>query len=99
MIELAKLTHLSTIEIEAAVKSMRSMEDPRFIEARCIEVNRLENRADDELSKAMVELFKTENTLTIIKLKDVYDYLEEATDYCEDVADVLSDIAIRHSTG
>jgi len=99
MIELAKLTHLSTVEIEAAVKSLRSMEDPRFIEERCIEVNRLENLADDELSKAMVELFKTDNTLTIIKLKDVYDYLEMATDYCEDVADVLSDIAIRHSPG
>ncbi len=99
MIELAKLIHLSTVEIEAAVKSLRSMKDPRFIEERCIEVNRLENLADDELSKAMIELFQTENTITIIKLKDVYDYLEMATDYCEDVADVLSDIAIRHSTG
>lgn len=98
MIELAKLIHLSTVEIEAAVKSMRSMGDPRYIEERCIEVNRLENLADDELSKAMTELFSTENAITIIKLKDIYDYLEMATDYCEDVADVLSDIAIRHST-
>jgi len=98
MIELAKLIHLSTVEIEGAVKCLRSLGDPRFIEERCIEINRLENLADDELSKAMVELFKTENTLTIIKLKDIYDYLEMATDYCEDVADVLSDIAIRHAS-
>lgn len=98
MIELAKLIHLSTVEIEAAVKSLRSMKDPRYIEERCIEVNRLENLADDELSKAMIELFRTENTVTIIKLKDIYDYLEMTTDYCEDVADVLSDIAIRQSS-
>jgi len=97
MIELAKLIHLSTIEIEAAVKSMRSMKDPRYIEERCIEVNRLENLADDELSKAMTTLFNTDNAIAIIKLKDIYDYLEMATDYCEDVADVLSDIASRHS--
>jgi uncharacterized protein Yka (UPF0111/DUF47 family) len=98
MIELAKLIHLSSVEIEAAVKSLRSMMDPRYIEERCIEVNRLENLADDELSKAMIELFRTTDPITIIKLKDVYDYLEMATDYCEDVADVLSDIAIRHSS-
>ncbi len=98
MIELAKLIHLSSIEIEAAVRSLRSMKDPRFIEERCIEINRLENLADDELSKAMIELFRTNDPITIIKLKDVYDYLELATDYCEDVADILSDIALRHSS-
>ena len=98
MIELAKLIHLSSVEIEAAVRSLRSMKDPRFIEERCIEINRLENLADDELSKAMIELFQTNDPITIIKLKDVYDYLELATDYCEDVADILSDIAIRHSS-
>jgi uncharacterized protein Yka (UPF0111/DUF47 family) len=97
MIDLAKFIHLSTVEIEAAVKSLRSMKDPRYIEERCIEVNRLENLADDELSKAMIELFRTDDTITMIKLKDIYDYLEMATDYCEDVADVLSDIAIRYS--
>ena len=98
MIELAKLIHLSSVEIEAAVRSLRSMKDPRFIEERCIEINRLENLADDELSKAMIELFRTNDPITIIKLKDVYDYLELATDYCEDVADILSDIALRHSS-
>jgi uncharacterized protein Yka (UPF0111/DUF47 family) len=61
-------------------------------------VNRLENLADDELSKAMTNLFNTDNAIAIIKLKDIYDYLEMATDCCEDVADVLSDIAIRHSS-
>jgi hypothetical protein len=74
------------------------MQDPRYIEERCIEINRLENLADDELSKAMIALFHTDNTITIIKLKDIYEYLEMATDYCEDVADVLSDIALKHSS-
>jgi uncharacterized protein Yka (UPF0111/DUF47 family) len=98
MIELAKLVHLSSIEIEAAVKYLRSLKDPRYIEERCIEVNRLENLADDELSKAMINLFRSDDSITIIKLKDIYDNLEMATDYCEDVADILSDIAIRHSS-
>ena len=97
MIELAKLIHMSTVEIESAVKGIRSIKDPRYIEERCIEVNRLENVADDVLAHAVTDLFKTTNAITIIKLKDIYEHLETATDYCEDVANVLSDIAIRHS--
>jgi predicted phosphate transport protein (TIGR00153 family) len=97
MIELAKIIHMSTTEIEGAVKGIRSLKDPRYIEERCIEVNRLENLADDVLAHAVTELFKTDDAITIIKLKDIYEHLETATDYCEDVANVLSDIAIRHS--
>jgi hypothetical protein len=97
MIELAKLIHMSTNEIESAVKGIRSLKDPRYIEERCIEVNRLENLADDVLAHAVTDLFKTNDAITIIKFKDIYEHLETATDYCEDVANVLSDIAIRHS--
>ena len=97
MIELAKLIHMSTTEIESAVKGIRSIKDPKYVEERCIEVNRLENLADDVLAHAVTDLFKTTDAITIIKLKDIYEHLETATDYCEDVANVLSDIAIRHS--
>jgi len=97
MIELAKLIHMSTVEIEGAVKGIRSIKDPRYVEERCIEVNRLENLADDVLAHAVTDLFKTTDAIQIIKLKDIYEHLETATDNCEDVANVLSDIAIRHS--
>ena len=97
MIELAKLIHMSACEIESAVKGIRSIKDPRYIEERCIEVNRLENLADDVLAHAVTDLFKTNDAITIIKFKDIYEHLEIATDHCEDVANVLSDIAIRHS--
>jgi len=97
MIELAKLIHMSTSEIEGAVRGIRSIKDPRYIEERCIEVNRLENLADDVLAHAVTDLFRTNDAIMIIKYKDIYEHLETATDYCEDVANVLSDIAIRHS--
>jgi predicted phosphate transport protein (TIGR00153 family) len=97
MIELAKLIHMSTVEIESAVRSIRSLRDPRYIEERCIEVNRLENLADDVLAHAVTDLFRTTDAIAIIKLKDIYEHLETATDNCEDVANTLSDIAIRHS--
>jgi uncharacterized protein Yka (UPF0111/DUF47 family) len=97
MVELAKLIQLSVVELEDAVKGIRSMKYPHQIETRCIEVNRLENLADDILAHAINDLFKTEDPIAIIKRKDIYEYLEIATDKCEDAANVLSDIAIRHS--
>jgi uncharacterized protein Yka (UPF0111/DUF47 family) len=95
--ELAKLIHLSAVEIEGAVKCIRSIRDPNFIRERCIEINRLENLADDVLAEAITNLFRTNDPMTVIKLKDIYESLEIATDKCEDVADVLSDIAFRHA--
>ncbi len=97
MVELAKLIQLSAVEIEKAVNSIRSIKDPAMIEDRCIEVNRLENIADNVLGRAIMDLFQREDAITIIKLKDIYENLEMATDKCEDVANVLSDIAIRHT--
>jgi uncharacterized protein Yka (UPF0111/DUF47 family) len=97
MVELAKLIQLSVVELEDAVKGIRSMKNPHLIENRCIEVNRLENLADDILAHAINDLFKTDDPIAIIKRKDIYEYLEIATDKCEDAANVLSDIAIRHS--
>lgn len=97
MVQLAKLIQLSVVEIEKAVTGIRSIKDPGLIEERCIEVNRLENIADNVLGHAIMDLFKTKDAITIIKLKDIYENLEMATDKCEDVANVLSDIAIRHS--
>ena len=97
MVQLAKLIQLSVVEIEKAVTGIRSIKDPGLIEERCIEVNRLENIADNVLGHAIMDLFKTNDAITIIKLKDIYENLEMATDKCEDVANVLSDIAIRHS--
>lgn len=97
MIELAKIIHMSTAEIESAVRGIRSIKDPKYIDERCIEVNRLENLADDVLAHAVTDLFKTNDAIAIIKFKDIYEHLETATDRCEDVVNVLSDIAIRHS--
>jgi uncharacterized protein Yka (UPF0111/DUF47 family) len=88
---------MQTAELESAVKGIRKIKSPKYIEERCIEVNRLENLADDVLAHAVTDLFRTQHAITIIKLKDIYEHLETATDYCEDVANVLSDIAIRHS--
>lgn len=97
MQDFAQLIRLSTIQLECGVKSIRSTKDSTVLDSCGIEVNRLENLADDLLSKAIKKLFSSNDPVLIIKLKDIYECLETATDMCEDVTNVLSDISIRHS--
>ena len=60
-----------------------------------IEVNRLENLADDVLTVSLGELLKTGDPVRIIKLKEIYETLEIVTDRCEDVANILEDIVAK----
>ena len=62
-----------------------------------MEVNRLENSADDVHDEALRRLFEEErDAINIIKWKEVLDLLEEATDRCEDVANVLESVVVKH---
>ena len=93
----AQLIRLSTVQLECGVKGIRSIKNSNPMEGCGIEINRLENMADDLLSQSIKHIFAMEDPMTTIKLKDIYECLEIATDKCEDVVNVLSDISIRHS--
>ena len=62
-----------------------------------VEINRLENEADKAASRAMGELFTTTDVIEILKWRDIYNDLEEATDRAEDAANVLEGIVLKHS--
>ncbi len=67
-----------------------------------VEVNRLENAADDLYRKALGELFNPEpgapvNALEVLKWREIFDYLENATDACEDVANILEGIVLEYA--
>ena len=64
----------------------------------CIEINRLENEADRIGRSAVVDLFnKEKDPITLIKLKEVYEFFEATIDSCEDVADVLQGVVVKNS--
>jgi len=61
------------------------------------EINRLEKKADKTASLAMGELFTNPDVIEILKWRDIYNDLEEATDRAEDAANVLEGIVLKHS--
>jgi len=97
MVDFSKIIRLSAEQLESGVRSIRKQAGFDECENCYIEVNRLENVADDLLSRATRSLFECEDPVRIIKYKDVYECLEISTDKCEDVVNILSDICIRHA--
>jgi len=62
-----------------------------------VEINRLENEADDLHDEALRRLFEEAgDPLLVMKWKEVLDLLEEATDRCEDVANVFEAVVVKH---
>ena len=61
-------------------------------------MNRLEQLADDLGREAVTELFSSErDCILLIKLKEIYDLLEQTVDHCEDVADALQNVMVKNS--
>ena len=95
--DLADVLHRATQQVEAAMRGLRSMREPQLTLKLCIDINRLENEADAILRRSVARLFKEEkDPIVVIKWKEVYENLENATDRCEDVANIIEGVILEH---
>jgi uncharacterized protein len=96
--ELADVICQSTAEVSRAITELRQKVSLKVILKRSVEINRLENLADKIYREALAELFRDSKDIAyIIKWREIYEYLENATDRCEDVANVLEGVALKYS--
>jgi uncharacterized protein len=78
-----------------AMPRLRSMKD---LSEYWIELNRLENQADQVYRRLLARLFGGDyDALTVMKLKEVVDQLEAAADAFEHVANTVETIAVKES--
>jgi hypothetical protein len=91
-IQLLERSATETAEAMARLKTLRDLE-PYWIE-----VNRLENEADRVYRKLLSKLFSGDyDALTMVKLREVADGLEDAADALEHVAHAVESIAVKES--
>jgi uncharacterized protein Yka (UPF0111/DUF47 family) len=95
--EYSYLILLSSTEITHAVETLASLKNPGDVKTHTMEISRLYNLSTELLSRAVLELFKTQDLLMIIKLKDIYEGFAKVMEKCNDVGHALNDIAIAHS--
>ncbi len=68
------------------------------VQEHCIEINRIENRIDRVYRDALGKLLNTPGTdpISVIKWKDIYTLLEDASDRAEDLANILEGVVLKH---
>jgi uncharacterized protein len=92
---LSKVLQGLAIEINSAVSMLQK---PKDLNQHIVEIHRLENEADDVYFRAIGELFQNDSDmLRLIKLKELYEILENATDRCESVANIIESIMLKHT--
>ena len=95
VLELCRLVQSCGLSLLKAFEALAK--DQPFMD-HCIEINRLEEAADQLVRAAVADLFLNEkDPIRIIKLKELYEFLEQTTDYCEDVADALQNVQVKNS--
>lgn len=83
-------------QAEELGKAVRLLEKDHQLLSHCVEVNRLENEADQVAQEAIGRLFDGDyDPITLIKLKELLEILEEATDKAEDAANVLETVVLK----
>ena len=95
--EYSYLIQLSGTEIGHSINALSLLKNADEVKTHSVEINRLYNLSTELLSRAVLELFKTNDLLMIIKLKDIYEGLAKVMEKANDVGHALNDIAMSHA--
>jgi len=96
--ELASIVAKVAYKLDEVMPSLRRRNQFQWILEQCVEINSLENEADDVHHAALAELFHDcTDPCQIIKWREIYQHMEDATDRGEDVANALEGIVLKHA--
>ena len=96
--ELASIVAKVAYKLDEVMPSLRRRNQFQWILEQCVEINSLENEADDVHHAALAELFHDcTDACEIIKWREIYQHMEDATDRGEDVANALEGIVLKHA--
>jgi predicted phosphate transport protein (TIGR00153 family) len=93
--QLGAIIQKQAFEVNGAVSFLKSA---RGMDQHLLNIQRLENDADEIYFRAMADLFKNgTDAVKIIKWRELYDTLENATDKCEYVGNIIESIVLKHN--
>ena len=96
-LEIVKELVNATKEVEYMVSKLNNIKNPQDMITHCRNTSNIEHTVDDLYRKSIEKLFESNDPITIIKLKDIYETMETASDRCVDVADVIEDIVLKYT--
>jgi predicted phosphate transport protein (TIGR00153 family) len=95
--QLAHLIYRGALELNTAMPNLREKKTFRLVNEHIKEINTIENNGDHVLREALVDVVNhKEDVFNLIRWKEIYEMLEEATDRMEDIADVMQRVVIKN---
>ena len=96
--KMADLIEQSSHQVRNAVMELRNMRNMRQITDALVKVNSIENQADDIYDMSIDRLFEIEpDAKEVMKKREIYQAMENATDKCEDAANVIESIIVKYA--
>ncbi len=97
LIELAMILDNAIGVVKRVIYGLRDMKNSKMIVDACVEIHTIENQGDYPLHQCIARLFQHEkDPFELIKMKEIYELVEEAIDTCEDVTNVVEGIVLKH---
>ena len=89
---------LSAAEVKETVDALSNLKKADQIFSRCRTIKDFEHQSDEIFRLALQRLFREEkDALQVIKWKEIYEKIEQATDMCERVAKIIEAIVLKHA--
>ena len=97
--KLASIIENSAKAVSKVVNFLRSNKNMKETLKQCVEINRLENMADEIRDEAISRILNEENAnpILVIKQKELFEEAENVTDMCEHVANVVESIIVKNN--
>jgi hypothetical protein len=96
--ELIKVLVRCQEQVISAVGSIPGFKNTEKLRQILKDIHSLENEGDQTQHTGIIALFRenVDKPLEVIKLKAIYETVEEAIDACEDIADIIENIVVEH---
>ncbi len=97
--KLASIIENSVSAVCKVVNSLRNNKNIKETLKQCVEINRLENMADEIRDEAISRILNDDkaNPILVIKQKELFEEAEKVTDMCEHVANVVESIIVKNN--
>jgi uncharacterized protein Yka (UPF0111/DUF47 family) len=96
--KMASLIEQCVSHVRLAVRALRTLKNGAKVREHLIRINDIENNADDVFDLSIERLFAGENDFKqLIKMRETYQVMENATDSCEEVSRVIESILIKYA--
>lgn len=93
--EMVNILRKAARELDDAVKILRDY--PKIASEHAVKAKSYENQMEKAYHLALADLFKGNDTVYMLKMREIYRHLSNAADRGDEAANIISSIVMKHT--